>query len=72
MIYKVNFLITLVKEKDWLQITKKITSLAENYVLTGEKDSVNFITSILDKQKIKFTIQEINPDDIQKKPATSK
>jgi len=68
MIYKINFNIKILKERPWIQIKQKITSLAEDYVLTENKESLNFIINILSENHIFFSVEELNPDDTKKKP----
>jgi hypothetical protein len=67
MIYKINFKITLLKERPWQQVKQKITSLAEDYVLTENKDSLNFIMNTLSENHIIFSVEELNSDDTKKK-----
>jgi len=65
MIYKINFKITLLKDRPWIQVKQRITSLAEDYVLTENKDCLNFIINILSENHIFFSIEEL-PDNAKK------
>lgn len=59
MIYKINFDITKISQLAYVQITKHIDTIKSDYVMTQSKEKMNLITTILQDEKVTFTVEEI-------------
>lgn len=59
MIYKINFDITKVSQLAYVQISQHIDIIKSDCVTTQSKEKMNLIITILQDEKVTFTVEEI-------------
>ena len=66
MLYKINFRITAISQQAYIIIAKHIDSIKEGFVIALTKEKFNTITTILEDEKVPFSIEEIPEAQTQK------
>lgn len=59
MIYKINFNIIKISQQSYVDLTKLIDDMKEGFVTVVTKDNLNTVTKMLEKEKVPFTVEEI-------------
>lgn len=60
MLFKINFNIIKISQRAYIIVAKHIDSLQEGFVIALTKKHLNMITTILEDEKVSYTVEEID------------